>query len=159
MSILALPVSIKDLLHGRSVEWERLEYKKGWNPENVLHTLCAFANDFHNLGGGYILIGVEERNGRPVLPPVGIDPSRIDRIQKDILNLGHHAIQPMYHPLIAPYEAAGKTILVIWAPGGETRPYKARVSLSKDNRDWAFYLRKQSSTLRARGADERELIG
>jgi len=22
------------------------------NPEVVLHTLCAFANDFHNLGGG-----------------------------------------------------------------------------------------------------------
>lgn len=46
-----------------------LELKKGWNPADVLHTLCAFANDFHNLGGGYIVIGVAEENGRPVLPP------------------------------------------------------------------------------------------
>jgi hypothetical protein len=36
------------------VEWERLEFKRGWNPEAVLHTLCAFANDFHNLGGGFV---------------------------------------------------------------------------------------------------------
>ena len=27
-------------------EWERLEFKAGWNPQDALHTLCAFANDF-----------------------------------------------------------------------------------------------------------------
>ena len=64
-----LPINLVDLLHQRTVEGDRLEYKSGWNPEDVLHTLCAFANDFHNLGGGYIVIGVEEKNGRPVLPP------------------------------------------------------------------------------------------
>ena len=42
------------MLRGRPVEWERLEFKRGWNPEAVLHTLCAFANDFHNLGRGYV---------------------------------------------------------------------------------------------------------
>jgi hypothetical protein len=51
---MPLPINIDDLLHGRSVEWERLEFKRGWNPLDVLHTACAFANDFHNLGGGYI---------------------------------------------------------------------------------------------------------
>jgi ATP-dependent DNA helicase RecG len=40
------------VLQGCPVEWERLEFKRGWNPEAVLHTLYAFANDFHNLGGG-----------------------------------------------------------------------------------------------------------
>ena len=44
-------------------------------------------------------------------------------------------------------------------PGGETRPYKAKVSLSKEKNDWAYYIRKQSSTIRAKGEDERELIG
>jgi hypothetical protein len=29
------------------VESERIEFKEGWNPLSVLHTLCAFANDFH----------------------------------------------------------------------------------------------------------------
>lgn len=66
-----LPINLEDLLRQRTVEGERIEYKAGWNPEAVLHTACAFANDFHNLGGGYIIIGVEEKEGRPVLPPKG----------------------------------------------------------------------------------------
>ena len=57
---MSLPININDLLHGKHVEWERLEFKVGWNPEAVLHTLCAFANDIHNLGGGYILMGIAE---------------------------------------------------------------------------------------------------
>ena len=51
---MSLPVNIHKVLQGRPVEWERLEFKRGWNPEAVLHTLCAFANDFHNLGGGFV---------------------------------------------------------------------------------------------------------
>lgn len=159
MTSLSLPISIDDLLRARSVEWERIEYKRGWNPEVVLHSICAFANDFHNLGGGYIIVGVEEKDGRPVLPPSGINPDKIDEIQKEILNLGHNSVQPMYHPISTPYEVSGKWILAIWVPGGETRPYKAKISLGKEAKDWAYYIRKQSSTVRAKGADERELIG
>jgi ATP-dependent DNA helicase RecG len=159
MKNLSLPISMDDVLRGKSVEWERLEYKAGWNPEAVLHSICAFANDFHNLGGGYIVIGIAEKNGRPVLPPVGLDPDSLDSIQKVLLNLGHSSIQPMYHPLSTPCEVDGKWILVIWVPGGETRPYKAKVSLAKDATEWAYFIRKQSSTVRAKGADEQELIG
>ena len=49
---MAIPVNIEQLLTGRIAEWERLDFKKGWNPEDVLHTMCAFANDIHNWGGG-----------------------------------------------------------------------------------------------------------
>ncbi len=63
-----LPININDLLLQRTIESERIEYKADWNPESVMHTLCAFANDFHNLGSGYIVIGVAEDNGRPILP-------------------------------------------------------------------------------------------
>lgn len=152
-----LPINIDDLLHHRTVESERIEYKEGWNPESILHTLCAFANDFHNLGGGYVLVGVAEKNGQPQLPPAGLLPEQIDAIQKELLNLGHSAIAPHYHPLTATYEIQGKTILVLWAPGGETRPYKAKTSLSKKS-DWAYYLRKHTSTVKASGRDERELL-
>lgn len=158
MTSLSLPISIDDLLRGRSVEWERIEYKRGWNPEDVVHSICAFANDFHNLGGGYIIVGIEEKDGRPVLPPTGINPDKIDEIQKEILNLGHNSIQPMYHPITAPYEIDGKWILAIWVPGGETRPYKTKISLGKDAKDWAYYIRKQSSTVKAKGDNERELL-
>ena len=140
------------------MEWERLEFKQGWNPEAVLHTLCAFANDFHNLGGGYIVIGVEEQEGRPVLPAVGLKPAQIDAIQKEVLSLGHHALQPAYHPVMVPEVVDGRQVLVLWAPGGQTRPYKAKLSLAKDARDWGYFIRKGSSTVRAKGADEQELI-
>lgn len=154
-----LPINLDDLLRQRTIEGERVEYKAGWNPESVLHTVCAFANDFHNLGGGYIVIGVAEEKGQPLLPPRGIDPERIDAIQKELLNLGNSALQPQYHPLSATYIVADRTILVVWAPGGETRPYKAKISLAKETKDWAYYIRKHSSTVRASGADERELLG
>lgn len=82
---MAIPVNIEQLLTGRIAEWERLDFKKGWNPEDVLHTMCAFANDIHNWGGGYIVVGVEEHNGTPILPPSGIDINVIDRIQKELV--------------------------------------------------------------------------
>ncbi len=33
MNSLRLPISLDDVLRGKSVEWERLEYKEGWTPE------------------------------------------------------------------------------------------------------------------------------
>ena len=61
--------------------------------------------------------------------------------------------------MTAVHEVDGKTILVLYAPGGETRPYRTRASLSAGSRDWAYHIRKHSSTVRARGEDERELLG
>ena len=153
-----LPVNIDRLLRQRTIEGERIEYKAGWNPTRVLHCICAFANDFHNLGGGYVVLGVEEENGRPVLPPKGMNPDSVDSIQNQLLNLGNSAIQPYYHPLTATYNIDGRTILVLWAPGGETRPYKAKVSLAKARQEWAYFIRKHSSCVRAKGQDERELL-
>jgi hypothetical protein len=41
-----LPFHLDDLLRQRTVEGERIEYKAGWNPDPIIRTLCAFANDF-----------------------------------------------------------------------------------------------------------------
>jgi hypothetical protein len=138
LPVMTLPISIASLFHGKAVEWERLEFKEGWNPLEVLHTLCAFANDFHNLGGGYIVVGVAQKDGQPVLPPVGLAAARLDAIQREILNLGHSAMQPSYHPIVVPEVVDGKNILILWAPGGQTRPYKAKLRLGKDCKDWGY---------------------
>ena len=45
------------------MERNRLEYKEGWNPDAIYRTICAFANDFEDTGGSYIVVGVTERNG------------------------------------------------------------------------------------------------
>ena len=84
---MALPINIVDLINHRKVERTRIEYQANWNPEPVVHTIAAFANDFDNMGGGYILIGVEEENGRPKTPISGLDPDSIDAIQLDLLNI------------------------------------------------------------------------
>ena len=57
--------SINSLLSGKVVEWARIEYKETWDAAASLKTICAFANDLDNWGGGYIVIGVREENGSP----------------------------------------------------------------------------------------------
>jgi ATP-dependent DNA helicase RecG len=71
-----LPVNLNDLLRQRKVEGDRIEYKAGWNPDPVLRTICAFANDMENLGGGYVVIGQNsDSSGLPIFPPKGL-PSK-----------------------------------------------------------------------------------
>lgn len=121
---MSLPINITDLIHGKAIEWERLEFKKGWNPEEIIHTICAFANDLNNWGGGYIIVGIEEDNGQPVLPPAGLLQSQLDKLQGDILGLAHQVL-PNYFPIIQPYLLQDKHIMVIWCPAGDNRPYTA----------------------------------
>ena len=159
---MALPVNIDDLVNQRVVESTRIEYKRDWNPEPILHSITAFANDFDNLGGGYILIGVDELNGRPSLPIKGLDPETIDTIQKDILNKCN-LIEPRYIPIVEPAIHDEKNILVLWIPGGENRPYKCPERVysekSREKSEKVYYIRKASSTVKANYLEERELIG
>ena len=83
---MAIPASIHNLLSGREVEWARIEFKTTWDPEASLKTICAFANDLDNWGGGYIVIGVEEKNGIPQRPLVGVPLDKVDEWQKSIFN-------------------------------------------------------------------------
>lgn len=69
---MAIPTSIKTLLSGDVVEWARIEFKETWDAAASLKSICAFANDLDNWGGGYIVIGVQEDNGRPVFPLKGV---------------------------------------------------------------------------------------
>ena len=61
---MRLPINIEELLGGRAVEGDRIEYKTGWNPDAIYRSVCAFANDFDETGGGYIVVGVKEVNGK-----------------------------------------------------------------------------------------------
>jgi ATP-dependent DNA helicase RecG len=81
-----LPINLNDLLRQRTVEGDRIEYKAGWNPDPIIRTVCAFANDFENLGGGYVVIGQDcDANGLPVFPPVGLPDNQLDKIQQELL--------------------------------------------------------------------------
>ena len=153
-----LPLNLEDLLRQRTVEGERIEYKAGWNPDAVIRTLCAFANDFENLGGGYIIIGQDcDEQGRPVFPPVGVPDNRLDKIQRELLQ-SCNLIQPSYFPKLSIECFEGQKLFVLWAPGGLNRPYKAPRSVASKKKEYRYYIRRYSSTVEATGEDEQELI-
>lgn len=147
---MALPINIEDLLNKRKVESNRIEFKANWNPDKIYHTICAFATDFENTGGGYILVGVEEENGVAKRPVMGLNEFEIDRILKDMV--GYDAkISPSYLCKVSPENIDNKTILVIWVPAGINRPYSVMESVVAKKSVPKFYIRSKSSTIEAKG--------
>lgn len=113
-----LPINLSDLLHQRKVEGDRIEYKAGWNPDPIMQTICAFANDFQNLGGGYVVIGQDcDESGLPVFPPVGLAGDQLDKIQKELLGYCN-LIQPPYFPILSVEKFEGRSLILLWVPGG-----------------------------------------
>ena len=123
-----LPINLDALLHCRGVESERVEFKASWNANptglQVLRTICAFANDYHNLNGGYIVIGVGERDGRAVLPPLGLSAKDVEAAQKWIRGQCNR-LDPPYPPILSPEMVGDRLVLVVWAPASEMRPHRA----------------------------------
>jgi ATP-dependent DNA helicase RecG len=156
-----LPFNVLDLLKQRLVESERIEYKTGWNPDAIIPTLCAFANDFHNLGGGYVVIGQNcDATGLPIFPPAGIPEGQIDKIQRELLAYCQ-LIQPPYFPQVTLEtleEAEGKSVLILRALGSSLRPHKAPSSVTSKNKTWHYYIRRFANTVEAKGETERELF-
>ncbi len=153
-----LPINLNDLLRQRTVEGERVEYKAGWNPDPIIRTVCAFANDFENLGGGYVVIGQEcDANGQPVFPPVGLADNQLDKIQQELL-ADCQLIQPPYFPVLSIEEVESRKLIVLWAPGGQNRPDKAPEAVTAKHKVWKYFIRRYSSTVEAKGETEQELL-
>lgn len=154
---MSLPININDLINGRVIESERIDFKEGFNDAAILHTTCAFANDINNWGGGYIIIGIaDDGSGRPILPPVGLEAGQVDAFQKKIIELCHK-IEPIYFPVISHEVFMNKDILVLWVNGGDNRPYKAPVKMGK-NANKAFFVRHGSSSKIASLEEEQQLL-
>lgn len=153
---MALPININQLVNKETVESERIEFKEGFNPESIIHSICAFANDINNWGGGYIILGIKEVDGEPILPPKGLQKNQLDGYQRKLIELSY-LIDPNYSPVIEPAVVSGKHILIIWVPGGDNRPYKAPLTLGKRSQK-AYWIRKGSRTICAKGQDERKLL-
>ena len=144
-----LPINLEDLLYCRGVESERVEFKVSWDPattgHQVMRTICAFANDYHNINGGYVGIGVGERDGRAVLPPAGLSAAEVEAAQKWIRGRCNR-IDPPYPPILSPEIVGGRTILVVWAPASEMRPHRAP---SGDGKERHYWVRIGSETVNA----------
>ena len=154
---MSFPLNPEELVTGNVIESTRIEYKGDWNPEPIMHTICAFANDIQNLNGGYIVIGVEEKNGVPNRPVKGVNKDSVDGILKEAMNLCS-SITPRYIPESETFTVDEKTLIALWVPGGPLRPYKCPISLSKKREDRGYFIRKLNSTIRASPSEEKELF-
>lgn len=73
-----------DLLQRESA---RVDWKRGGDPLKVAKTLCAFANDFQQMGGGYVICGLEETQdeaGHPTPVAVGLTAPKIKQIRDKV---------------------------------------------------------------------------
>jgi len=154
---MAIPITIEKLINENVVEWARIEFKEGWNPDATLKTISAFANDIDNWGGGYIVIGAKEDNGKVIRPVAGLQESQIDAIQKDILR-NCKFLKPVYLPETQPVQLDGKWLLLVWCPGGYERPYQCPKKPSAKNSEKLYYIRKMASTIEATELDVKELV-
>ena len=149
---MALATNINDLLNKQKIESNRIEFKKGWNPESIYHSICAFANDFDDLGGGYIIVGVDtdDKTGMAIRPVEGVPMEKIDNILQEMVGY-NNKMAPYYLPRTSVEEVDGKQLIVIWCPAGSYRPYSVPVNVTAKGTKEYFYIRSGTSSIEARG--------
>jgi len=154
-----LPFNLDDLINLRNIEGNRIEFKATWDDpikEAVVRTVCAFANDLLNLGGGYVVLGIDEEGGQPILPPRGLEGFDLEQLQKKIWEACYY-IQPSYQPILFPASYQDIPIMIIWAPGGDNRAYEAPEHLVKGS-PRHFYVRHGPQTVIAKGKMLQQLL-
>lgn len=99
---------------------------------------------------------MKEQGGKPVYPLQGVPTEKLDGYLKDMLNKCKR-IQPEYMPIVEVADYEGKKFIVIWAPGGNARPYSSPKTMARDNKERIYYIRKMSSTIAPSEEEKRDL--
>ncbi|TVR79546.1 MAG: transcriptional regulator [Chitinophagaceae bacterium] len=156
---MPIHVNIEDLLSARTVETDRIEFKQGWNPDAIYRSICAFANDFDNIGGGYILLGVKENKlTRTAQRPVnGLTTTEIADIQQKMIGF-NNLLKPVYHPHFFIESVDEKQIVILWVPGGSNRPYLVPEMITAKGKRYFHYIRKYANSVKANLEEQQELI-
>lgn len=154
---MSLLINIQDLLSGTIVEGTRMEFKRSWNPTSIMRSVCAFANDFENEGSGYIIVGVDEVDGKPIRPVTGFNPAQLEQIEKELVGYCN-LIQPSYFPRLSLEEIDGKHVLVIWCPAGANRPYKVPDDVTTKHKTYNYRIRFRSNSIIPNDEQTTELI-
>jgi ATP-dependent DNA helicase RecG len=150
-----------DLKTLSSRESERVEWKENVaDIDNIIKTITAFANDFSNLGGGYIVCGAKEgkdEHGFQKKFYTGLTANRLSEIKNRALANCRTKISPEIVPLtdeIIITDDESKRILVFIIPStGHAHSYRARGKESS-----AYYIRVGANTIEARNGLLRELL-
>ncbi len=147
------------MLSAKTIESDRIEFKEGWNPDTVYRSICAFANDFDNIGAGYVLLGVAENplTNTALRPVKGLTTKQIGDIQKEMIGF-NNLLKPFYAPRLFIEEVDDRQIIVLWVNGGSERPYEVPETITSKHKTWKYFIRKYASSIEAKGAEKQELI-
>lgn len=134
-----LPIDFDSILFRGGIEPERVEFQESWNPDRigpqVLRTICAFANDYHNLNGGYLVLGASEHLGRANPLAKGLSADDLAAAERWIRG-SCERLDPPYSPILSSAAVDGRKLLVVWAPASETRPHRTPGGAGEPHRYW-----------------------
>jgi ATP-dependent DNA helicase RecG len=146
---------------GKKVDWNqlvqresaRVEWKENVaNLRNVVKTLCAFANDFQQVGGGRVLCGLREEKdkyGVPVAKVVGLDEKRFKEVKNKVLDYCHRYVDPPLTPGVSEYPVENDPSRRILVFAVTSSQYAHRYRTKKD--DVNYYIRVNDETRPADG--------
>lgn len=140
-------------------ESERVEWKENVaDIDSVVKTAVAFANDFSNLGGGYIVCGAKEikdEHGFQKLVQIGLLSDRFKEVENKVLSDLRDKVFPPIVPLIEeiPVKDDSRILIFIIPATGDAHNYRAS---GKDAS--TYYVRIGRETREARNGILRELL-
>lgn len=142
-------------------ESERVEWKENVaDIEDVIKTIVAFANDYSNLGGGYVVCGAKEGkdvHGFQKVTYQGLTANRLREIREKTLSDCRSKVDPEIVPRIeelpVPADESKRILVFIIPATNHAHSYRAR---GKDAS--TYYIRSGSNTIEARNGLLRELL-
>ncbi|WP_116136892.1 ATP-binding protein [Trinickia diaoshuihuensis] len=126
-------MNLIDLKELATRESERVEWKENVaDVQDLVRTAVAFANDYSNLGGGYIVCGATEKkdaHGFQTVELVGLTSSRFREIEGQLLAHCRDKVEPPIVPVVYEERVEGaedKRILIFVVPStGYAHCYRA----------------------------------
>ncbi len=153
---MAIPIRIGRLIGLGRAGSHLAEFMAEPEPSAILHTICAFANDILNAGGGYIVIGAEPVPETQDIRITGIAPDSADAMLLKVRKISR-LIEPFYEPKAEIVTHEGKIVIVIRCGGGRGRPYTAPEKSDAPESVRRCYIRRQGRSVQASPDDEKEL--
>ena len=140
-------------------ESDQVEWKGNIaDPDGVAATLSAFANDWSNLGGGYVVCGAREgkdEHGFPRLAAVGLSANKLKEIEGKVLTACRDRVSPSIAPLVQELSSNSpeKRVLVFIMPATRVAHLFCR-----HEGPGKYYVRISRETREARSGILRELL-
>lgn len=132
-------------------ESERVEWKENVaDIEDVVKTAVAFANDYSNLGGGYIVCGAAETTdgfGFQKVELKGLTSSRLKEIEGKVVTMLRERVSPPIVPIIEEIPVSDENRVIVFVIVASEKAHSFRSARTKET---VYYIRTGRQTREAR---------